>query len=87
MAILGCQLQFPLWKVGYDELTKDLKESGIEVILAATTVDGLEVGDHFNDALAEKIKNLNNIDLFGENGEYHTIARFWTVSRHQALGL
>mmetsp|Transcript_20711 Transcript_20711/g.26767 ORF Transcript_20711/g.26767 Transcript_20711/m.26767 type:complete len:169 (+) Transcript_20711:210-716(+) len=82
LAILGCQLQFPLRKVGYDELTKDLKESGIEVVLAATTVDGLEVGDHFDDTFAEKIKNLNNIDLFGENGEHHTIARVWTVSRH-----
>ena len=50
-------------------------------------MDGIEVGDHFDDAFAEKIEKLNSIDLFGENGEYHTIAKVWTVSRQQALGL
>ena len=87
LSVLGCQLQFPLWKVGYDELTKDLKESGIEVVLAATTVAGISVGDCFNDVFAEKIKKLKSIDLFGENGEYHTIAKVWTVSKEQALGI
>jgi diphthamide synthase (EF-2-diphthine--ammonia ligase) len=52
------------------------------------------VGAPYNKELREQIKKYNNdqktdipIDVFGENGEFHTIVKVWDVSREIALSL
>jgi ATP-binding cassette subfamily B (MDR/TAP) protein 1 len=87
MKQLGCILEFPLWKVPYELLLDDLKLSGIDVVLSASTRNGIQVGDKFDHDFLKRIKSSDSsIDLFGENGEFHTIAKVWVVSKQQALG-
>jgi diphthamide synthase (EF-2-diphthine--ammonia ligase) len=33
------------------------------------------------------LKEAPSVDLFGENGEFHTVAQVWKVDRSLALGL
>lgn len=87
LQILNCKMEFPLWKVDFDVLINDLQSSGIQVTLSASTRDDVKVDDQFNAEFIEKVKALKNIDLFGENGEYHTVAKVWVVPRDKALGI
>ena len=83
---LGYELEYPIWKVPYIDLMQDLEHSGVEVIIAATTKQGVQVGERFDSHLHRRAKGLN-MDGFGENGEFHSIAKVWTKSRIVALGL
>ncbi len=87
LQVLNCKMEFPLWKVDFDALIDDLQSSGVQVTLSASTRDDVKVGDEFNAEFIEKVKALKNIDLFGENGEYHTVAKVWVVPRIKALGI
>jgi ABC-type Fe3+-hydroxamate transport system substrate-binding protein/diphthamide synthase (EF-2-diphthine--ammonia ligase) len=81
------RLEYPLWKVPYDDLLADLEESGISVKLTAVTVEGfLKPGMRFTRELCGDVAR-SNMDGFGEEGEFHSIAEVWTVRRAQALGL
>ena len=71
---------------GEPEFLKDLKASGIEIIVSALTTPKIEVCDKFNHITLKKMKSWN-LDPFDENREFHTEARVWTVSRSQALGI
>mmetsp|Transcript_27303 Transcript_27303/g.33759 ORF Transcript_27303/g.33759 Transcript_27303/m.33759 type:complete len:720 (+) Transcript_27303:20-2179(+) len=84
---LGSQLLFPLWKSKYDDLMNDFEESGIHCAVSESTTDIVKHGEIFNRSLYNKLENLDNIDSFGENGEFHSVAKVWKVSRKQALGL
>jgi len=87
LGTLGYDLEFPLWKTSYAELAIDLERSGIQCVISSSTTDLVKVGDVYNQALRERIEaSSNRIDLFGENGEFHTVAQVWTVERSRALG-
>lgn len=81
-------LEYPIWKVPYDDLMADLEASGVNVILTAVTVseERLKVGMPFTRELWKDAVNMG-MDGFGENGEWHSQAEVWTVSRKRALGL
>ena len=79
-------LEFPLWKVPYDNLMEDLETSGIRVVLTATTKEGVSEGMLFTRSLWKEIME-KGMDGFGEEGEFHSVAEVWTVSREQALGI
>ena len=79
-------LEYPLWKVPYEDLMDDLEASGIRVVLSAVTRDGLDEGMLFTRELWDNAVELG-MDGFGEEGEFHSVAEVWTVSREQALGL
>lgn len=68
----GWRLEFPVWKVSYDELLLDFESSGAGCVISAVTDDRLKdaVGKTFNRAFVESLPN--DIDAFGENGEFHT---------------
>ena len=88
LGTLGYNLEFPLWKTSYAELANDLERSGIQCVISSSTTDLVKVGDVYNQALRERIEaSSNRIDLFGENGEFHTVAQVWTVERSRALGI
>jgi diphthamide synthase (EF-2-diphthine--ammonia ligase) len=80
------QLEYPLWKVDYEKLLTDLESSGVVPLLSASTKDGVEVGTKFTREFVEKMKKVD-IDAFGENGEFHSSAETWLVSRELALGV
>jgi diphthamide synthase (EF-2-diphthine--ammonia ligase) len=80
------RLEYPLWKVDYETLLTDLESSAVVPLLSASTKDVIEVGTKFTREFVEKIKK-EDIDAFGENGEFHSSAETWLVSREMALGL
>ena len=71
-------LHFPLWGVPYDTLIDDLEASGITCEVSAVTelAEGVvTVGQRFDRAMMARLPGT--IDAFGENGEFHTLARVW----------
>ena len=84
---LGHELEYPLWKVSFDYLKEELKASGIQCVVSSSTVDRIKVGEVFNEEFVKKIQSFGDIDLFGENGEFHSCAKVWVAPREQALGI
>ena len=80
------ELEYPLWKVPYEELMKDLEASGVPVRLSAVTVEGLKEGMLFTRLCYNNVVKLG-YDGFGENGEFHSVAEVWSAPKEQALGL
>lgn len=75
---LELSLAFPLWHADYDFLIDDLEDSGIVCEVSATTeraLGAVRVKDRFNRSLVKSLPE--NIDAFGENGEFHTLAKVW----------
>ena len=79
-------LKYPLWKVPYEILMADLEESGVRVVISASTKEGVTKGMVFTRKLWKTVTDMG-LDGFGEEGEFHTIAEVWVVSREQALGV
>jgi ATP-binding cassette subfamily B (MDR/TAP) protein 1 len=84
---LGYELMYPVFKVDYDELMKDLEASQVPCIVTSSTVDEVQVGQVYNRAFADRVGTMYGIDRFGENGEFHTVAQVWKVDRSVALGV
>lgn len=86
------RLEFPLWKVDYETLAHDLELSGVRCIVSSSTVDNVQIGESYDALFRETLKergpagSTSTIDLFGENGEFHTLAQVWEVDRNVALG-
>ncbi|GAX21912.1 hypothetical protein FisN_30Hh115 [Fistulifera solaris] len=81
------RLEYPLWKVDYATLAQDLELSGVPCIVSSSTVDTVQVGERYDALFRERLKAAGaTIDLFGENGEFHTLAQVWEVDWRYALG-
>ena len=81
----GAALHFPLWGVSYDTLIADLEASGVTCEVSAVTeaAEGVvAVGERFDRAMMARLPE--SIDPFGENGEFHTLARVWEGTWPQA---
>ncbi|MEM6916994.1 MAG: DUF5522 domain-containing protein [Verrucomicrobiota bacterium] len=75
---LEISLAFPLWKADYEWLMRDLEESGITIEISSTTPaakGAVKLKDRFNRSLLESLPD--SVDAFGENGEFHTLAKVW----------
>lgn len=86
-------LHYPLWRTAYEVLLDDLEASKVPCALTAlaglegTSVpQGMEVGRAF-DRGAYSLSRSAGWDGFGENGEFHSLAKVWEVPRTVALGL
>lgn len=86
---------YPVWSdaagANYDALAADLEKSGVPCVVTAVTEDrcadaGIVVGAVYTPALAAAAVAAG-VDAFGENGEFHTLARVWEVDRARALGI
>ncbi|KAI2504767.1 Diphthamide synthase [Fragilaria crotonensis] len=84
---LGYKLEFPLWHVSYDDLLKDLEKSMVPCVVSASTVNSVAVGTLFTKSFSESLRRNGDIDGFGENGEFHSLAQVWEVDRRIALAL
>ncbi|MEW6095113.1 MAG: diphthine--ammonia ligase [bacterium] len=65
----------PLWKEEREKLLEEFIEAGFKAIVVATNPQFLGkewLGRNINNKFINDLKNLNDIDLCGENGEYHT---------------
>lgn len=80
------EMAFPLWKVDYRALEQDLERSQIRVVLSASTIDTVKAGDVYDREFRERLAGTD-VDVFGENGEFHTEAQVWIVDRATALGV
>ena len=66
---------FPLWGKDTSILIKEIIEVGFKAIVVSTRKDFLGnewLGRKIDNDFVREIKSLGNIDLCGENGEYHT---------------
>jgi diphthamide synthase (EF-2-diphthine--ammonia ligase) len=81
----GIALEYPLFNVPYPELMDDLMKSQVKCEVTSSMVDRLSVGVVFNRSLLNEI--LDDVDGFGENGDFHTIAQVWETEKDVALGL
>ena len=66
------ELSFPLWGADYETLINEFEASGARSTISAIAADlpGVAIGDCFDRALIERLPE--NVDPFGENGEFHT---------------
>jgi len=82
------QLEYPLWKVDYGRLMDDLEASQVPCIISGSSVESIPVGTPFTRELYDKCqREEEGLDGFGEQGEFHSLAKVWEVSRETALGL
>jgi ATP-binding cassette subfamily B (MDR/TAP) protein 1 len=84
---LGYLLEFPLWRASYDDLLKDLEKSMVPCVVSASTVNSVAVGTLFTTCFSESLQRNGDVDGFGENGEFHSLAQVWEVDRSIALAL
>ena len=66
---------FPLWKCKREELVNEFIQAGFKAIVVSTNAKflGAEwLGRKIDGEFINDLKNLGNIDLCGEAGEYHT---------------
>ncbi len=75
------RLHFPLWHVSYARLLADLSASGVPCEVSAVdskTLPNLRIGTPFDKRLIDSLPPT--VDSFGEQGEFHTLAKVWATS-------
>lgn len=83
---LPLDLEYPVFCVSYEDLIADLEESEVTCVVSASSCSAIEVGEVFDRTLSDRAKRCG-VDPFGEEGEFHSLAQVWTVSRKKGLGL
>jgi len=71
----GIKPLLPLWKEKREILLNEFISRGFKAIIVCTNAKFLDkkwLGREINKEFTKDIKNLSNVDLCGENGEYHT---------------
>lgn len=71
------QLYYPVWRVPYQQLLQELWDAHVVIKISAVedTTIGVSVGDVFDQQFVSKLPD--DVDVFGENGEFHTIVELW----------
>ncbi|KAI0561339.1 Diphthamide synthase [Gracilaria domingensis] len=80
LTALGAQLFYPVWGVPYQSLLKELEDSNITIRISAvdrdrTALKHVKIGDKFSSQFVNQLSD--EIDRFGENGEFHTLVELW----------
>ena len=74
----GASLHFPIWHVPCEMLMADLEASGVLCEVSAVTdaaLGALVPGQRFDREAMMRLPD--GVDRFGENGEFHTLAKVW----------
>lgn len=77
----GATLYFPIWQLPYETLMADLEASAVPCEVSAVTAaarGALAVGERFDREVMLQLPP--GLDRFGENGEFHTIAKVWAAA-------
>lgn len=74
----GVELVFPVWQTPYESLLADLESSGVTCQISAVTHPALStrIGETYDGDFVASLPA--DVDLFGENGEFHTRLTFQT---------
>jgi ATP-binding cassette subfamily B (MDR/TAP) protein 1 len=84
LAKLGYPLVYPLLHVPYTQLWSDLLASSVPCVVTASTVPAaVKVGDRFDQDFMDRLPE--EVDRFGEQGEFHSVAQVWECEPRQAL--
>ncbi len=73
---IGIKPMLPLWKKKREEVLKEFIQAGFKATVISVRADilGKEwLGRHINEDFVNDLKKEKDIDLCGENGEYHTL--------------
>jgi len=71
----GIKAILPLWNEEREKLLKEFINSGFKAIVCSTNSEFLDkewLGRPIDDDFIKDLKDLGNIDICGEKGEYHT---------------
>ena len=82
---VGIKAFEPLWNEKYETLLGEFFGKGFEALIinVKTSLIGDEwVGQPFNHKFIEYLKN-REVDLFGENGEYHTLVTYSPIFKQR----
>lgn len=85
----GEELIFPLWLRPHEDMLEELLGCGVPCVVSAVEAEALgtvAVGDRFTRALWERVTTAG-VDGFGEDGEFHTLARVWEKEEAAAAAL
>lgn len=72
---MDIQAVFPLWGIDVRTIMKQFVDDGFETVVVSVRKDKLDpsfLGKKIDAAFIEEMKLLPDIDICGENGEYHT---------------
>ncbi len=72
---IGIKPILPLWGEKREDILREFIQTGFEAVIVAVKTDVLDVkwvGRNLDGKFIEELKTLNNVDLCGEQGEYHT---------------
>ena len=69
---MGIKAILPLWGREREDILKEFINLGFEAIVVATSFDKNWLGRKIDKKFLQELKTLEEIDLCGENGEYHT---------------
>jgi len=87
MGEFGSKQLYPIWGTPYEQLAQDLDSSCVPCTVTGTTVDHVKVNDEYNKEFRAMLaRDYPETDVFGERGEFHTLAKVWETSRSTALG-
>lgn len=82
------KLVYPLLNTPYNALMDDLEASGVKCIVSASTVPQyVHTGDVFDRSYWMQLKQIEDLDSFGEKGEFHTAVQMRETSKDKILGL
>lgn len=73
---LGIQAIEPLCGINPEEILQDFINSGFESVIVATQANLLDkewIGRKLDKSFLKHIKHLKNVDVCGENGEFHSL--------------
>jgi diphthamide synthase (EF-2-diphthine--ammonia ligase)/ABC-type Fe3+-hydroxamate transport system substrate-binding protein len=88
LGALGYSLLYPLFNVPFSVLEADLEASQVPCEVTSSTIESVTVGEVYDAQFRKRLlQEAPHVDLFGENGEFHTVAQVWKVDRAVALGL
>lgn len=71
----GIEPIFPLWKKKREEILEEFMDLGFEAVVVAARAEVLGkewIGRKIDGDFIKELRILNNVDLCGEAGEYHT---------------
>jgi len=82
---VGIKAFEPLWNEKYETLLGEFFGKGFEALIInvkTSLIDDEWVGQPFNHKFIEYLKN-REVDLFGENGEYHTLVTYSPIFKQR----
>jgi diphthamide synthase (EF-2-diphthine--ammonia ligase) len=80
------QLIFPLWKRSEEDMIAELESCSVPCIVSSVAEEGkglVEVGEPYTREVWKRVRQAGK-DGFGENGEFHTLAKVWEAPRQDA---